>query len=465
MKPILVKFAVGWLLAPGVILAQPAEPVAPQAEPDPGAAAPENPAPSESPVAADTSPPATSDTPALPGEAQPSQAPNPPVVLGTPEDSAATDDAGQPKKKKKKGKDEERKRAENLLGGDGRYGRLELGGRVFTRAAFSQREVGTSNTEWLDLSVSSARIDVSYEAPVKWLSLDIELDVAGKPEMKDAYIQAKGEHFFGRAGQFKPPISIIEMESPWDLPMAGRGFLHDLLVDYLDVAGRRPGVLVGYRGRGGIKPRLSVGAFQGSVLRNQSTEPGDRDVDLIEEQSLEAQGLAARFDVDLGSVKVGAFYQHRVGSPYYPETKHYPTGGVDLLWDQTFDTGGVRVWADLIGGTSWYEYEDKPVDDDDAVFLSGRVIAAYRFGGTEDEAFYVEPFALAGALEPDTEVDSDWAIEGVLGVNVGLWRRARVTIQGEINQGDAKFPNQTNGYLFGLSPDRKGITVQAGMAF
>lgn len=445
-----------WLLVPVSAIAQPADPVAaPPATEMPAlpAATPAQPSAAEAPSAQETAP-------SPPVDPERTDTPTPPAVHGVPE---AEDVPGEAKKKKKK----KEERNYSVLGPDeAKYGRLVLGGRVFAGATFSRRDAGSTNTESLDLAVNSARIDVEYEAPNGWLSLDLEFDVAGNPEVKDAFIQAKGRHFFARAGHFKPPVSAIEMESPWNLPMAdGRGFISDLLVDYLDVAGRRPGALVGVRGRGGVKPRFSVGAFQGSVLEDQSTTPGDRDVELIEEQGLDSQGFAARFDVDLSGFELGAFYQHRIGSPTYPETEHYPTGGLDLFWDKTFANGGVRVWADALVGTSWYEYAGKEADDKDAIFVSGRVIAAYRFGGVEDEALYIEPFGVLGAFEPDTEVSSDLAIEAVLGVNVGFWRRARLTLQGEFNQGDANFPNQTNGYLFGLSPDRVGLVLQAGMAF
>lgn len=391
----------------------------------------------------------------------------PPVVTTrvTPEESAdaalpeSVDEGGKKKAKDKKG------RRPNLIDDRSAWGKLEIGGRVFARGEFSSREVGSSSHDSLDLSVRSARLDVFYEAPVKWLSMDVEFDISGNPEMKDAFVQARGENFFARIGQFKPPVSAMEMESPWELPLADRGFINDLLLDYLDVAGRRPGVLVGWRGRGGIKPRISVGAFQGSVLEDNSTVAGDRDVELIEDRDLKAQGFAARFDVDLAGVDMGVFYQHRVGSPTFPETEHYPTGGLDLTWDHTLASGGVRVWADWIIGASWYELLDKTADDDDAVFFSGRVLGAYRFGGVEDESFYVEPFGMFGLLDPDADVAKDFAWEAVLGINVGLWRRGRLTLQGEINEADENFPNHTAGYLFGMSPDRVAVILQAGMAF
>ena len=113
-------------------------------------------------------------------------------------------------------------------------------------------------------------------------------------------------------------------------------------------------------------------------------------------------------------------------------------------------------------GASFYEHEDKPVDGEDATFLAGRAVLAYRFGGTEYGQLYLEPYGLFGILDPDLEVTADFAWEAAAGVNFGLWQQARLTLQGEVNEGDRNFPD---GYLAGREPDRKAILLQAGVAF
>jgi hypothetical protein len=54
------------------------------------------------------------------------------------------------------------------------------------------------------------------------------------------------------------------------------------------------------------------------------------------------------------------------------------------------------------------------------------------------------------------------AWEAAVGVNAGLWRRARLTLQGEINRGQRNFPVS---YLGGAEPDRMGLLLQAGVAW
>jgi hypothetical protein len=349
-------------------------------------------------------------------------------------------------------------------------GRIQLKGRVFALAELQHREhiastgpgtsAGLVGYNALDLSLESARIGLEYEAPVRWLSAVVEIEVSGKPSLKDGFIQARGQHFFARAGQFKLPTAALETESPWTLPLARRGFVHDLLTDWLDVGGRRPGVMAGWRGRGGLRPRFMVGAFQGSIQSEVSV--GDRNTDLIEQSSLEAQSYVARAQFEPADIQVGGWYEHRVGSPNGLETKHYMTGGLDAVVDRVLPGGGIRAWVEGSSGTSWYEHSQKPKDDKDAIFVTGRALVAYRFGGTVDEAAYVEPFGFFGVLEPDTEVRRDLAWEAAVGVNAGLWRLARLTLQGEINRAQRNFPVS---YLGGAEPDRMGLLLQAGVAW
>jgi len=351
---------------------------------------------------------------------------------------------------------------------DGDAGSFQVKGRVFTLAELEQRredvvgdsgEIESRENTSLDLSLASARAGLEYQSPLPWLSVELELELAGDPEVKDAYIHA-GKRFFARAGQFKMPSASLELESSWALPLVRRGFVHDLLVDWLDVAGRRPGLMLGYRGKGGVKPRVTLGVFQGTVL--QEVAPGDRDVELIEKTSLESQSFAARAELEIFDVEVAGWYEHRVGSPDLGETQHYATFGLDAKYDQTFESGGLRIWLDGTAGESFYVHEDKPGQDEEAIFVAARALVGYRFGGTALGDPYLEPFGYFAALDPDTEVVSDFALEAALGLNAGFWDRARLTLQGELNAGQRNFPS---GYLDQQEPDRIGLLLQAGARF
>jgi hypothetical protein len=144
------------------------------------------------------------------------------------------------------------------------------------------------------------------------------------------------------------------------------------------------------------------------------------------------------------------------------ETEHYWTAGAAVAVDHRVGKGALRAWAEGIAGASWYEQDDKTADGDDATFLAARWIAAYRIGGLREEAPYLEPFLALGVFEPDADVVDDIGWHESLGVNVGLWNRARVTLQGEIARTMRNFPRT---YFAGQSPDGDWLHLQAGAVF
>ncbi len=434
------------------------------AEAAPPAAAPE-PAPAPAAPAEPATPPAAPASASAPSvESAPSASP-----LAQVEAAADQDEEG---KKKKKKKDPKQIRA---------VGEFSFKGRVFVLGELRrhEREVvdqatllpETEHPHTLDLTIPTARFSLKYQSPLEWLSGEIELEVADGPDMKDAYLLAKDRHFSVKAGNFKMPVSAYAMESLFDLPVVRRGLLHDILDDWLDVGGRHAGVLLGARGRGGIKPYVSLGAFQGSVLEEEIV-PGDRNTDPIAlrevspESYLDGQSYVLRAGIELAdALDLGAYYEHRAGSAEVGEFDHYLTAGVDAVLDVTFGDAGLRVWADGIVGESWYEHREKAPDDDDALFVAGRLCAGLRFGGMAPDQPYVEPFGLFSLMEPDTEVTSDFVYEAALGVNVGYWDRARLGLQGEIAKSQRNFPSGGAGYFGGRKPDHLGLLLQAAVSF
>ena len=417
----------------------------PPAGPETPAKGSETPATQAAAPATETTQP-TASPPALP---PPAPAPAAPLAPALPVAGA--------EKGKKKRKSE----------GDHGLGHIEVGGRVFARASLARQprsvvdESGTpieEDVDSLDMSVPSARLRAKYRAPMKWLSAEIEVDFASNPELKDAYIRARPDHVSVQAGQFKMPFSAFRLASPWELPISDRGFVDDALTDRFQVAGRRPGWAFGLRQKGGIRPELALGSFQGSVIEDVT----DGDFEPINELALDSQSLVARATVRLGDVDVGAAYEHRVGSAEELEVEHYATGNLDAVLDTQIGNGGLRVWLEGIFGESFYEHESKPVDDADAIFVSARAIAAYRFGGLSHGELYVEPYGMFAMLDPDVEVTSDTAFEEVVGVNVGLWELARIGLQAEFVRVGRNFPRAV--YL-GQMLDRTALVLQAGLEF
>jgi hypothetical protein len=327
----------------------------------------------------------------------------------------------------------------------------------------SDGSVDSVDVDSLDIKLDSARFSLLYQNPAKWLIAEIEVEVSDpdQVELRDAYLLAEGGPLSFKAGNFKMPTSVIEVESAWTLPSSRRGFINDLLLNYLDVASRRPGLQAVYRGPGALDPTLILGMFQGSVLVEHVGD--DRDTELIEEANLDAQNWVARAQIELAKkVDIGVFFEQRVGSPLPLQTQHYPVVGADVVFDDEFGDFGLRAWADVHFGESWYEHSGKPVDEGAPWFLAVRAILAFRYGGTSDGMFYVEPFGSFGMLDPDMDVDADAAREFTAGVNVGFWDQVRVTLEGFTNDTSRNFPES---FFGGPYAPLMGLTLQLGAAF
>jgi hypothetical protein len=350
-----------------------------------------------------------------------------------------------------------------------KLGELDVGGRAFARAALVKQHEsfidgagvpGDRPRSSFDLTVPSARLDARYRAPVRSITAQVELELTGKPELKDAWVRFRGERFGAAVGQFKVPFSAFELESRWDLPTATRGLVHDLLVDRLEVAGRRPGVTVSARTRGKDHFSLVLGTFQGSVLVER--DGTERNAELFDEQTLRTQSLVARAEREQGDVTVGVGFEQRVGTPGVLQSERYFTVGGDAVLDTEYRGGGLRVWAEGLFGGSWLEHSRKPTDDVDAVFASGRLMAAARFGGTSKGGAYLEPYGMVSLFDPDSVVAFDMASEQTVGVNVGFWRLARVGLEATLTHLERNFPRA---YGFGTNPNRQTVLAQAGATF
>jgi hypothetical protein len=373
-----------------------------------------------------------------------------------------------------------------------KYGHLEIHGRVFARAGLSTREDRGSTGDGprvrvnaLDLSLPSARIGFEYQSPLKWLSAEMEAELSGKPKLKDAYARARKRWVTVKAGQFKVPISAIELESAFSLPTVDRGLIHDFLTDVLQVGGRRLGMSVDVHDRDaetGLRPTLTLGAFQGS------TELDGVVVD-IEGQTLRGQSYAARLELKPGDLTFGVSFEHRTGPervlavptngtpPYLGRpsackeacSAHYYTFGADAALDTEMSGTGLRLWLDALAGRSWIESEEKRLAPSRAleaafpVFGTLRGVAAFRIGGMTRRAFYIEPYGSAGVLDPDLSYGKDHLTEWVLGVNVGRWKLARVGLEGNLIRGAERLPADLGGYP--QDPDRMSLMLQGAVAF
>ncbi len=332
--------------------------------------------------------------------------------------------------------------------------RIQIKGRVFARLDYEQADLDrgggvVAQQEGLTPSVASARAGIEARI-VDGLSLELEADFVGRPEVKDAFLAVKTKRWRAKAGRFKMPISAFTQESPWRLALARRGWLEEILSDRLLLTGRREGAMGGIQGGGYWDPAFSASVFQ-------SVRWGELDGDPITMRNPAHLTTLGRFSVKPSGVELGLVGQRRVTyagrdgeGPLSPlRERAFWTLSLDATADVEFERTGLRVWADAFVGSSWFDARNLVIDvtaEGTAIetnrFVSGRALAAFRWGGLEPGAGYLEAFASAGVLEPDLATTSDLFLEVMAGINLGHWRETRLTAQIEHGRAGRNFPSQ-----------------------
>ncbi|WP_224242213.1 porin [Hyalangium gracile] len=291
-------------------------------------------------------------------------------------------------------------------------GTVVVGGRLDVRENLEHPEDGI----WAgELTVPTSRVEVTYRWK-KRLRAVVEFDV--RAELKDVFVWLKiANGFSTRAGRFKMPLSLVELESATRLPVVRRGLVRDVLDDALGLSGRSPGAQLEWKcARCTHELRFQAGVWQ--------TREPDGKVAL--ERGL---GLmpALRGTWELGPVVVGA------SALFQPQGAS--SGGDQSSWLAALDvrhslalaSGGLRTWAEVITGRA-------PLTGGTGNLLTGRVVSAWRLGGTEAGGMYLEPFVMLSAMDPDRDQDADLMWESALGLNVGQWQRWRLQTQFEVRK-------------------------------
>jgi hypothetical protein len=274
----------------------------------------------------------------------------------------------------------------------------------------------------------------------------VEFDV--RAEVKDAFAWLKISHgFAARAGNFKIPLSLVELESATRLPLVRRGLLRDVLDDALGLSGRQPGAQVEWKCSSCAQElRLQAGAWQTHDLDGKVAL--ERGLGLM-------PGLRGTWE--LGSVVLGA------SALLQPEGAS--SGGDQGSWLTALDVrhtlplgpGGLRTWAEvltgrvaLIGGTG--------------NVLMGRALTAYHLGGARAGKAYVEPFVMLSAVDPDRDGPDDLLWEGAVGLNAGQWQRWRLQTQFEVRKVSPGTPPSLASLDDSLA-SRRALLVQLEVGF
>lgn len=328
---------------------------------------------------------------------------------------------------------------------------LEIKGRVYARESFAP--VGPeprADGPWSGrFSLESARVGAKYRGEDFFLEIDAELE--GRPQLKDAYVKLDTGHGTAlRAGQFKSPFSALALESTWTLPTVGRGRLDELLIDTLQVGGRRPGAQIEWTTKShALRPKLEAGIWQGT---DQDGEPrADGTAELMGETA------GARASVRPGPLEIGVSGAWRAAQPVFgKEWERFWTAGADVALQTQ---SRFRSWIEGGAGSSWAD--EDPADGEHAVFGYARAVAAWRIGGASKGEPYLEPFAAGGALDPGLDVRDDLVWESAVGVNAGRWKRWRAQLQYEASRASKNTPES----LLGMSPHAsRAVLLQVGFS-
>ncbi len=321
------------------------------------------------------------------------------------------------------------------------------------------RSVSQDGASTSDYDVGNARLTLRWR-PARWLRAQVEYDVAMNNKLKDAFVTLRTDLLSFRGGQFKPPFSVVAMDSRWDLPVSDRGQLDFVLRDSMGIVGRRPGFQVGYQPRGG-DTRAFLGVFRASSVRGDRIGDGSFN-DLADNW---APKLTGRVQRERKRLRLGLSGDLRPAEPRPGEGyQHFWTLGADAAWRQRRKDGGWRLWGEGYVGSSWQD--SNPFDGVNATFIGGQVIGAWRYGGRERRAFYVEPYTLLSLLDPDARIRDDLLWEAAGGVNVGLWDQVRFTIEVQRRRAGANTPPSL-GFVFDDEPpfSRTGLVLQIGGVF
>lgn len=307
---------------------------------------------------------------------------------------------------------------------------IELTGRVYARETFEPAGLKPGPEDpWTGrFSLASARVGVKYRRDD--LVLDIDAELEGEPRLKDAFIHLDTGYFGTaiRAGQFKAPFAALALESTWTLPTIDRGVLDNLLIDRLQIGGRRPGAQVEWRGNGSWQPLLEMGIWRGTDQEGQL-----RDDDTSE---VIGETTGARISVRPGPLQLGVSGAWRAAQPLPGmEFDRFWAAGADLAVDTE---AGFRTWVEGGTGSSWADVN--PADDDHAIFAYARTVAAWRLGGHAKGDPYVEAFGASGAIDPGLEIRHDLVWENAIGLNAGRWKRWRGQLQFESSRTSRNTP-------------------------
>ena len=303
---------------------------------------------------------------------------------------------------------------------------LDLTGRAqvqFNATSVGEDELGEDAPAGAAFEMRRVRLGTNFSYD-EWITGKLEAELTGSAaRLTDAYLDVPLSPAFSvRAGQFKKPFGLFELESNTRvitiermLRIAGvedlvgiPGEAHWLL-DEGGYVGRDIGVMV-EAGAGVVG--VSAGIFGGEGANTRESDG--------------SKAFAARVTAaPVAGLLVGAAVSSRPGVfDALGDEEHATAFAVDLEWGG-FREEGLRVMAEAMMG-------DNPLlDPADDPSMRGLQAAASWFAPRDGRVEGVEPLLRVSWADPDTDVDDN---EGTLvtpGINFYFTGRNRLMINGE----------------------------------
>jgi Phosphate-selective porin O and P len=358
------------------------------------------------------------------------------MLVATPVIASADDEKKKEKHEEKKDDEKTEEKTEEKKDGEKKekapkkqHGTFELHARAIVRAAVTKIHGGGEATGALAMQSARLKADYRWKDQVR-ARLDVEL--AGKARLKTTFVQVRlyddevqdgGTKIVVRAGKMKMPFSGIELDSSWNLPMADRGLLHEVLAKRMQVAGRAIGATVIADLPGSWSPSVSAGMFQGTDDAGDAlaVTAGDR---------FGQDGVLRVTVKPTPCLELGAAGEMRVGKLLVlpAVVRRAWASELDLAFTAEAGPGQFRAWLEGMVGTSWLVADPAKAK---AYVAEARGIASYHIGDTKFGSRYVEPFAMIGALDPDLDITTDHVLEMTGGVSYGASRAWRLQLEVE----------------------------------
>lgn len=337
-----------------------------------------------------------------------------------------------------------------------RWRRFELHGRFLGRSVSEQQDGDTQS----QLETENARLELRWR-PSRWLRTVVEWDQAEDTHLKDAYLALRPGGLEIRAGQFKPPISPIEMDSRWDLPPSERGLLSQVLEYCYGITGRRQGVQIG-RSRAGEGFWAAAGVMRASSVRGDRI--GDEAFDNLA-KDWGALKAVARLAWQGSRVELAGSFDLRPAEPVPGEGyQRFWTASADLTW-RVRRRGGPRLWAEGYVGSSWQDAN--AFDGTNTRFLAGRMLVAWRLGSRKRQGLFAEPYAMGSLFDPDSSVREDLLWEASGGVQLGGFGHLRLVLEAQRRSVSRNAPLSLGLFPRDETPPRSRtrLVAQLGVAF